>query len=72
MKRDRVQRQRRLNEEGVIISRGEGETYADLLKKVKEKVNINEVSDVTIKEIRETKKGDMLVVVKGRKGQQIK
>lgn len=48
----------------VTVKAQEGKTYADLLKKVKEQVDIKEIG-VTIKNARKSGKGDLLLTVEG-------
>lgn len=49
-----------------LIVSSEGETYADLLKKVKENIDLDEVG-VKIKALKKTSKGDLLLEVEGGK-----
>ena len=50
--------------DAVIISRGKGQTYADLLRIVKEKIKNEKESTAQIKNIRQARGGNMVITVK--------
>ncbi|KAJ8965282.1 hypothetical protein NQ314_004245 [Rhamnusium bicolor] len=57
--------------EAVIVQKSEGVTYADLLKTVKEKVDIDE-EQVQVKSVRQTRAGDLLIEVEKGKARQLR
>lgn len=60
----------RVEREKILVKTKEGESYADLLKSVKNSVNIQE-KDIEIRAIKKTNKGDLLLEVTGGKGKAV-
>lgn len=59
-----IPRTKARKEESVVAIKGGNSTYADLVKKIKENVNVNEIG-VQINKIRRTEKGDVVLTVAG-------
>lgn len=58
-------RKKRDHETQALIIQAKGKTYAELLKKVRNKVSADDVSD-PVKDLQKTRNGDLLVTLKNK------
>ncbi|KAK9737775.1 hypothetical protein QE152_g10439 [Popillia japonica] len=63
-KKPEPQRHKTRKEEGIVTVKAEGKSYVDVLKKLKQEVDI-QATGVKIKKLRKTGKGDLLLAVEG-------
>lgn len=64
--KNKLNKKTKYNTEAIIV-KSEGKTYADLLKTMKEEINLKQIG-ATINKIKKTRTGDMLLVLENEKG----